>query len=36
MHVDAMVVGLEHWVTHTPGGLKDATNSLRLLMSEAA
>jgi hypothetical protein len=27
-HVDAMVVGLEHWLTHTPGGLAEATRDL--------
>jgi hypothetical protein len=27
-HVDAMVAGLEHWLTHTPGGLADATRDL--------
>ncbi len=35
VHVEAMVVGLEHWITYTPGGLQDATRSLQLLMSEA-
>ena len=35
VHVEAMVVGLEHWVSYTPGGLQDATKSLQLLMSEA-
>ncbi|BEP13512.1 hypothetical protein acdb102_18230 [Acidothermaceae bacterium B102] len=34
-HVEAMVVGLEHWVSYTPGGLRDAMRSLRLLMADA-
>ena len=36
VHVEAMVVGLEHWITYTPGGLQDATKSLRMLMAEVS
>lgn len=27
-HLDAMVAGLEYWITYTPGGLADATRNL--------
>jgi hypothetical protein len=34
-HLDAMVAGLEHWLTYTPGGLADATNNLDAFLNAA-
>ena len=32
-HLESMVSGLEHWLTHTPGGLAEAAHDLCVLMS---
>jgi hypothetical protein len=34
-HIDAMVAGLEYWVTYTPGGLAEATRGLQRLIDAA-
>jgi hypothetical protein len=34
-HLDAMVGGLENWLTYTPGGLADATNNLDAFLNAA-
>lgn len=34
-HLDAMVAGLEHWLTYTPGGLADATGNLDAFLNAA-
>lgn len=35
-HLDAMVAGLEHWMTYTPGGLADATRNLDAFLNADA
>jgi hypothetical protein len=34
-HLDAMVTGLEQWLTYTPGGLADATRNLDAFLNAA-
>jgi hypothetical protein len=34
-HLDAMVAGLEQWLTYTPGGLADATRNLDAFLNAA-